>query len=84
MEARQKIRQYMESNLVSFEDGITFSDSDNMFELGFLNSLFAMQLLTFIQNEFDITIDDQDIEIANFSSIDNIMGLIRRKQGAAA
>jgi acyl carrier protein len=81
MEPREGIRKYIESNLVVFEDEAVFSDSDNIFQLGFVNSLFAMKLLNFIEKEFDITVDDSDIEISNFSSIDNMMTLIQRKQG---
>ncbi len=81
MELKQKIRQYIESNLVVFDDDIEFSDSDNIFELGFVNSLFAMKLLNYIESEFSIVIDNEDIDIANFSSVDNIQKLINKKHG---
>ncbi|MBD3306790.1 acyl carrier protein [candidate division KSB3 bacterium] len=80
MNMHQKIRNFIESNLVVFEDEAVFSDSDNIFELGFVNSLFAMQLLNYVQNEFGIVVEDDDIDIANFSSVDNIVRLIERKR----
>jgi acyl carrier protein len=81
MELKQKIRKFIESNLVVFEDEAEFSDSDNIFELGFVNSLFAMKLLNYVETEFNVTVDDEDIEISNFSSIDNIIRLINKKKG---
>jgi methoxymalonate biosynthesis acyl carrier protein len=80
MEMNEKIRQFIISNLVVFEDEVEFSDSDNIFERGFVNSLFAMQLLNYVQKEFDLVVDDEDIDIANFSSVDNIVKLIQKKK----
>ena len=45
MEIKEKIRGFIEENLVVFEDEATFSDDDNIFELGFVNSLFAMRMV---------------------------------------
>ncbi len=80
---REKIRNFINGHLVVFEDEAEYSDSDNIFELGFVNSLFAMQLVNYVQNEFEIVIDDDDIDIANFSSVDNIINLIQRKRQGA-
>ena len=79
MEAKERIRTFIESNLVVFEDETKFSDNDNIFELGFVNSLFAMKILNYIENEFKITIDNEDIDIRNFSSVNNIVNLINKK-----
>jgi len=79
MELNNKIRAYIQSNLIVFDDDATFSDSDNIFKLGFVNSLFAMKLLNFVENEFGIVVDNDDINIANFSSVDNIVSLVERK-----
>ena len=80
MAAKEKIRKYIEGNMIVFEDGVVFSDSDNIFKKGFVNSLFAMKLLNFVETEFDIKVDDDDIEIKNFSSINNIINLIKKKK----
>lgn len=50
--------------------------------MGFVNSLFAMQLVMYIESEFGITIDDQDLEITNFNTVDNIDVFITRKRCA--
>ena len=48
METKDKIRKFIESNLIVFNDEVIFSDSDNIFEKGFVNSLFAMIQICFI------------------------------------
>lgn len=80
MTTHEKIRQYIQDNLVIFDNNlIEFSDDDNIFEKGFVNSLFSMQLVTLIENEFNITIESEDLEIDNFSTVNNILKLIEKK-----
>ena len=80
MELRENIRAFIKSHLAVFEDEAEFTDSDNIFALGFVNSLFAMQLVNYVQQEFGIVVEDADIDIANFNSVDNIVRLIERKK----
>ncbi len=82
MDLKEKIRKFIESNLVVFEEEANFSDSDNIFEMGFVNSLFAMKLVNYIEQEFGITVDNDDLEISNFSSVDRIFQYIESKKSA--
>lgn len=79
MNIASKIRDFIQENLVVWEDDVSFSDSDNIFELGFVNSLFAMKLLNFVEEEFEIRVDNSEIELVNFSSIINMEKLVRSK-----
>lgn len=81
VDERAKIREYILQNLTKLDGEVGFSDGDNIFEIGIVNSLFAMKLLNFIEREFEITIDDSDVEIVNFSSVDNMIKLIEKKRG---
>jgi acyl carrier protein len=80
MDAKVTIRNFIESNLVVFDEESEFGDSDNIFKLGIVNSLFAMKLLNFVEQEFSIKVENEDMDIANFSSVDNIVNLIIRKR----
>ena len=72
----QKIKDFIQLHLVTFEEKTEFTDTDNIFGMGFVNSLFAMQLLEYIESEFNITIKNDDLDIINFSSVNNIVSLI--------
>ncbi|NOU17164.1 MAG: acyl carrier protein [Bacteroidales bacterium] len=78
MEIKTKIRNFIKANLIIFDDDVEFTDSDNIFEMGFVNSLFAMKLLNYIETEFKISIDNSEMEISNFSSVNNIERLIEK------
>jgi len=54
-------------------------DDDDIFALGFVNSLMALQLVNFLEKEFAITIEDEDLDIDNFRTINNMNSLLERK-----
>ena len=58
--------------------------NEDIFALGFVNSLLAMQLVAFVEKEFGISVGDEDLDLDNFRSIDAITNLVTRKRGAAA
>jgi acyl carrier protein len=76
VDVRVRIRKY-------FEDAIPgpLRDDDDIFDLGVANSLFAMQLVNFVETEFSITAEREDLDIANFSSIDALTNFVIRKTG---
>lgn len=79
MEMRENIRKFIEENMVIYDDEVSFRDSDNIFELGFVDSMFALKLVTFIESEFTLTVGNDDLNLTNFSSIDNIVSFINQK-----
>jgi methoxymalonate biosynthesis acyl carrier protein len=54
-------------------------DDDNLFESGLINSLFAVQLMTFIERKFDIEVGTDDLDIKNFESISATAAFVTRK-----
>ena len=79
MDSVKIIRKFINENLITFNEDAVFTDEDDIFKLGFVNSLFAMKLLTFIENEFNIKVENEEMELSNFNSVSNIVGFIDRK-----
>lgn len=52
---------------------------DDLFAAGLLNSLFAMQLVLFVEKEFNCKVENEDLDLKNFNSINAIVNLIGRK-----
>lgn len=75
MEKKAVIRNFVGR----FLDESALKDDDNIFESGLVNSLFAMQLVVFLEEEFDISISNNEIDIENFRSINAISALIDKK-----
>lgn len=55
------------------------SDDEDIFSLGFVNSLFAMQLVMFLEKEFGVKVDNKDLDFDNFRTINAIADLVTRK-----
>jgi methoxymalonate biosynthesis acyl carrier protein len=56
-------------------------DDDNLFESGIVNSLFAVQLMTFIEKTFDIEVESDDLDMENFKSVNAATAFVLRKNG---
>jgi acyl carrier protein len=57
-------------------------DDDDIFELGFVSSMFAMQLVSFVEHEFGIVVEDGDLELEYFRSIGALDAFVTRKSSA--
>ena len=78
---RAKTRQFIENNMNVFDEDVDLTDDTNIFTSGFVNSTFAMRLLTFLESEFSIVVPDDEILLSNFSSVDAMWGLTSKLQG---
>ena len=58
----------------------TVGPDDNIFKSGLVNSMFALQLITFLESEFNIKVANEDLNLKNFSSVNNMMEFLSQKQ----
>lgn len=58
----------------------SIDDDTPIFELGYVNSLFAIELMCFIEKNFQVKIKTTDLDINNFRTIDAICDFVRTKQ----
>lgn len=72
---REDIRNFLE-NFISEED---FSDDDDIFALGLVSSLMAMQLVLFVEKTLAIRVDSEDLDLDNFRSIASMDAFMRNK-----
>ena len=79
-ENQQKIQEFLSRFFRSREIAL----EDDIFALGFVNSLLAMQLVAFVEKEFGVRVEDEDLDLDNFRSIDAISRLVERKTTPAS
>lgn len=77
MQVKEKVKAF----LGKYVDVSGLADTDNIFEKGLVNSLFAMNLVNFVENEFDVSIDNTELDIDNFKDISSITALVEKKLG---
>jgi len=71
-EIRTVIREYVNDN--------DFEDDENLFQLGYVDSLFVMEMVAFIEKKYSIIVPRENINADHFSSIDAIINLIDKEQ----
>lgn len=79
MDRKGKVRQFLSRFLKDY----ALADDEDIFGLGVVNSLLALQLVQFVEKEFEVEIDDEDLDLDNFRSIVAIDTLVGRKLGEA-
>jgi methoxymalonate biosynthesis acyl carrier protein len=77
-EIRSKTKAFMAVHFKNYD----LQDDDDIFSLGFVNSLFAMQLVMFVEKEFKLKVHDDDLLIDNFRTVNAVMDLVQRKISA--
>ncbi len=77
----EEIKHKIKDFLSNFFRGHVLEDDEDIFSLGFVNSLFAMQLVMFLEKEFGIMLDNNELELDRFSNINNITRIIENKLG---
>ncbi len=79
MNRHDAIRQFILRHLPALGPAPRLEDDDDIFKLGYVNSLFAMQILMFVEREFRLTVENEDMDVANFNSVNHIVDFIDRK-----
>jgi methoxymalonate biosynthesis acyl carrier protein len=54
------------------------TESEDIFQLGFINSLFAMELVMFVEKTFGVTIPNDELRIDNFRTAVSMSALVDR------
>ncbi|MEV4256666.1 phosphopantetheine-binding protein [Spirillospora sp. NPDC049652] len=70
-DVRPRVREF----LARYIRGWEVADDEDIFAAGHVNSLFIMQLVLFVENELGREVRDEDLVLANFSTVDAIAAL---------
>ena len=79
-EIKKEIRTFLAKSFRDYD----LKDDEDIFSLGFVNSLFAMQIVLFVEQQLGVTLDNDDLELDNFRTINAMTTLIIRKKKAVA
>jgi acyl carrier protein len=74
---KEQIKKYIIENFMYGEGSLT--DDQQLFESGIIDSLGFIKLLSFIDEEFKISIDMSEVTMENFQSVDEIVKTIEGK-----
>ena len=75
-----EIRRFITENMLFGADGFNYDDNDSLLEAGIVDSIGVMELVTFVDKTYKITVPPEDISPENFDSISRLANYVRRRQ----
>jgi len=79
-QVKETVRKFIESSI----NIDALGDDENLFDSGLINSLFAVQLTTFLERKFGIEIGQDDLDIENLKSVSATAAFVARKSAGQA
>ena len=82
MNIQQQIREYIVENIL-FGDGENLQPDTSFQEEGVIDSMGLLGLISFLEDEYGITIEDDDLTMENLGSVQDVSSFVQRKLLAA-
>jgi len=79
MTIKEQVRQYIADNFLFSEDGYQLSDDVSFLEEGIVDSTGVLELVMFVEETFNVTVEDEEIVPENFDSVSRLAAYIRHK-----
>ena len=80
METKIKIKDFIVDNFL-FGNSDNLSDETSFLEEGIIDSTGVLELITFLEEEFSIQVDDEELIPENLDSINNVTAFLKKKLG---
>ena len=77
---KNTIRDYILGNLLFTEDQSMLRDDDSFLASGIIDSTGILEIILFIEETFDIKVNDDEMLPANLDSVNKLAAFIMRKQ----
>ncbi|MCD6374723.1 MAG: acyl carrier protein [Caldisericaceae bacterium] len=75
----QKIRNYIVENFLFGDETVLFNNDDSLSENGIIDSTGILGLVNFLENEYQISIKNEEIVPENLDSINKIVRFLKTK-----
>jgi acyl carrier protein len=77
----EQIRGYVVDNFLFSEDGYHLPEDASFLEEGIVDSTGVLELVMFVEETFNITVEDDEILPENFDSVSQLVAYVRQKIG---
>ena len=82
MTVEETIKNFILSTFIIEESPAPLGNDQSFLESGIIDSTGMLELVSFIEEQFGIKIEDEELVPANLDSVNNVVGFINRKLGA--
>ena len=82
MSVEQQVRDYILENYLFTDDQSALNNEDSFLDKGILDSTGILEVIYFIEEDFGIKVEDEEMIPENLDSVDRIVAFVDRKQAA--
>jgi acyl carrier protein len=79
----EQLREFVTENFL-FGQEVTIGDDDSFLDQGIIDSTGVLELVTFIEDKYQITVDDSELVPDNLDSIQKLLRFIQSKREPCA
>jgi acyl carrier protein len=76
---QQQIRQFILTSFLFTDDVSALKNEDSLLERGIMDSTGVLELVAFLETEFGIKVDDDELVPENLDSVNQIVAFVGRK-----
>ena len=76
---KHEVRQFLTTRLQRNVEGV--GDSDSLLEAGIIDSMAVLELVGHIEQQYSLTVSDDDMMPENFDTIDAIAAFVGSRRG---
>lgn len=76
-----RVRDYIVKNLMLKHGGTQLGSDQQLLESGIMTSFGIVELVTYLEQTFGVTIDDYDVVPENFQTVRTITEMVKSKRG---
>lgn len=76
----RELRQYVIDNFLFGQGGSELKNDDSFMERGIVDSTGVLELVAFLEEQFQVKVEDEDLIPANLDSINNLLLYLKKKQ----
>jgi acyl carrier protein len=73
------IERFIVEEIMMKGDETTIEPDQSLIESGILDSMSLLRVIGFLEERFDVTIEDEEVVVDNFETISSINALLARK-----
>ena len=78
----QRLRSFIQENFLYMRPDLQFADDDSLLAKGVIDSLGVMEIVGFLEESFEMTVEQDDVTEQNFGSVAAIARYVATKRDA--
>jgi acyl carrier protein len=79
---QHEIRAFIVENFLFGQESKPLGNDESFLESGIIDSTGVLELVGFLEDRYQITVEDDELVPANLDSVDRLVGFVTRKRGS--